>query len=87
MNYFDSPEFQEIAEDYELYALTGLDDACIGITAHPLQPQLVYSAAMIINILMADDGMDPDEALEWFLHNTVGGLPNTPTAPVILQDF
>ena len=87
MSYLDSPEFQEVLEDYSLLKIDGFDDACIGITAHSWQPQLIYSAAMILNNLMADDGMDAEDALEYFLYNIVDGLPNRPTAPVIIQDF
>ena len=84
---FESTEFQAFAEEYELLKIDGYDKCAVCITAHDFNPQIVYSSAMILQQLIADDGMDPVEALEYYEYNIVSGLPNKANAPVILLDY
>jgi hypothetical protein len=53
--------------DTEPIKADGLDDACIGTDYRDLR--LVYSIERIIQILITRDGMDMDEAVEYFDHN------------------
>jgi hypothetical protein len=51
----------------EQLKVDGFDDACIGTDYRDLR--LVYSIERIIQILITRDGMDMDEAIEYFDHN------------------
>ena len=84
---FGTREFQEFAADYDLLKIEGFDDCAVCVTCHNWKPQIVYSAAMILNNLMGDHDMDGIEALEYFEYNIVGGLPNNTFAPIILLDY
>jgi hypothetical protein len=75
--------FQRLAEA-ECLLIDGFDDSIIGTTVTNGQLQAVYSAASII--LTLEHEMTDEEAVEYFDYNIVGGLPKTPTAPVILDD-
>jgi hypothetical protein len=51
----------------------GFEDAIIGIAERCSQPALaVYDATKCIQILVDRDGMDHDEAEEFFIFNTLG---------------
>ena len=51
----------------------GYEDAIIGIAERCGQPTLVvYDAWKCVEILIKRDGMDPDEAMEFFQFNTLG---------------
>jgi hypothetical protein len=57
------------------YALTadGFDDAIIGVGERCGQPPLVcYDSRKCIEILMERDGMEYEEAVEFFQFNTLG---------------
>ena len=59
----------------------GFEDALIGVAERCSQPALaVYDAERCIEILMERDGMDRDEAEEFFSFNTLGAWMgrNTP---------
>lgn len=59
----------------------GFEDAIVGISERCGQPSLVvYDADKCIQILMQRDGMDYDEAVEFFSFNTLGSWvgENTP---------
>jgi len=51
----------------EQLKVDGFDDACIGTDYRDFR--LVYSIERIIQILITRDGMDMDEAVEYFDHN------------------
>ena len=77
--------------DYNDEALTadGFDDAIMGIGERCGQPTLVaYDRAKCIQILIDRDGMDYEEAVEFFEFNTVGAWvgENTPIFITLWQD-
>lgn len=59
----------------------GFEEAIVGIAERCGQPTLVvYDAWKCVEILISRDGMDPDEAMEFFQFNTLGAWmgENTP---------
>ena len=77
--------------DYNDEALTadGFDDAIMGIGERCGQPTLVaYDRAKCIQILIDRDGMDYEEAVEFFEFNTVGAWAGegTPIFITLWQD-
>tara|TARA_R110002020_G_scaffold185098_1_gene382597 strand:- start:213 stop:488 length:276 start_codon:yes stop_codon:yes gene_type:complete len=77
--------------DYNDEALTadGFDDAIMGIGERCGQPTLVaYDRTKCIQILIDRDGMDYEEAVEFFEFNTVGAWvgENTPIFITLWQD-
>lgn len=70
----------EVVEDSILLA-DGFDEAFLGIATRCGQPPVaVYDAEHCIQILMDRDGMDYEEALEFFSFNVTGAWvgPQTP---------
>jgi hypothetical protein len=62
----------------------GYEDAIIGVAERCSQPILVvYDAEKCIQILVDRDGMEPDEAREFFEFNTLGAWGGEGT-PVFL---
>jgi hypothetical protein len=60
-------------DDDEVLLADGYDDAIIGIGHRCGQPIIaVYDAERAVEILMERDGMDFDEAAEFFQFNTIG---------------
>ena len=77
--------------DYNDEALTadGFDDAIMGIGERCGQPTLVaYDRTKSIQILIDRDGMDYEEAVEFFEFNSVGTWvsENTPIFITLWQD-
>ena len=73
----------ELIEEYNPEALKadGFDDAILGIASRCGQNDLIaYDVNKIISILMERDGMDYEEAQEFFEFNIVGAYmgENTP---------
>lgn len=73
---------ERIAEANEAAMLLdeGFDDAIVGVAERCGQPALVvYDALKVIDALVRD-GMNEDEAAEWFSHNISGAWvgPHTP---------
>jgi hypothetical protein len=80
---FDSPvNLNDYAVEHKLDLLKadGLDAACIGIMQGEENKILVYSVSLVIGILMERDGMDWEEAVEFFDFNIAGAYmgPMTP---------
>ncbi|MBE25444.1 MAG: hypothetical protein CMM33_08500 [Rhodospirillaceae bacterium] len=65
--------------------LDGLDEAAVGQTTKDGEEVLVYSADKIIDILMKRDGMDQDEAVEFYDYN-IGCLYAGPRTPVLMWE-
>ncbi|MBT7538316.1 MAG: hypothetical protein HN683_03175 [Gammaproteobacteria bacterium] len=65
--------------------LDGLDEAVTGQTTKDGEEVLVYSADKIIDILMKRDGMDQDEAVEFYDFN-IGCLYAGPRTPVLMWE-
>lgn len=65
----------------------GYEQAFIGVSHRYGQPPLVvYSYRRCIEINMARDGMDQQEAIEWFEYNAMRTWAGKYT-PIILQDM
>lgn len=56
--------------DEEIIKADGFDAAIIGIDESSMR--LIYSVSMCIQILVNDEGMDYEDALEHFNYNTKG---------------
>lgn len=66
-------EWCKYANDDQLLFADGFDEAIIGITSLITGEKVVtYDASVIIAILMTRDGMNDDEAVEFFDFNVVG---------------
>ena len=53
--------------------LDGLDEAIIGVTEEfGNNPRILYSKDKILNILCERDGMDMEEAIEFYDYNILG---------------
>ena len=65
--------------------LDGLNEAVIGQTTKDGEWVLVYSADKIVDILMKRDGMDQDEAVEFYDYN-IGCLYAGPRTPVLMWE-
>lgn len=66
---------EEILENYsdeEILVADGFDDAVIGIATDFTDPRLIYSVSKCIEILMSRDGMEYEEAMEYFTFNVSG---------------
>jgi hypothetical protein len=84
-------DMMEWIESFNEEALTadGFDDAIIGIGERCGQPSLVaYDRDKCIQVLMDRDGMDYEEAVEFFEFNTVGAWAgeNTPIFITLWQN-
>jgi hypothetical protein len=77
-------KLSKILEDYEdVLIADGFDDAVIGI--EPLTMRVVYDIDKVIEILM-DQGMDHDEAIEYYEFNIVGAYVGEQT-PLFVNTY
>lgn len=74
-----------VASEEETLLLDGLDAALVGLGRIQTGPPLaVYSQTRILEALEAQ-GMDEDEALEWFLFNVQGAYVGEQTPLIMLM--
>ena len=75
----------KISDEYpDLLTADGLDEAVIGI-AHRIGLEVIcYDLHKVISILMTRDGMDEDEAYEFYQFNIAGAWVGEST-PLFLQ--
>jgi hypothetical protein len=73
-------ECVESSGDEELLFADGFDDAIIGTASRGGETFVVYDEWLCLETLMARDGMDLDEAREFFDFNVAGSWlgPKTP---------
>jgi acetyl-CoA carboxylase carboxyltransferase component len=77
-------KLSKILEDYEdVLIADGFDDAVIGI--EPMTMRVVYDIDKVIEILM-DQGMDHDEAIEYYEFNIVGAYVGEQT-PIFVNTY
>lgn len=77
-------KLSKILEDYENVLIAdGFDDAVIGI--EPMTMRVVYDIDKVIEILM-DQGMDHDEAIEYYEFNIVGAYVGKQT-PLFVNTY
>lgn len=80
----DSQLLQEL-EDNDCLIADGFDDALIGITEGN-NPVAVYDTDKCIKILMREDEMNEEDAVDFFYFNTVGAYVGEKT-PLFLRMF
>lgn len=72
-------------QDEEFAIIDGFDNAVIGMTT---DFKLVYCVGDIIDILVKDEGMSIDDAIEHFEYNIERSIPYTSNAPILMyKDF
>tara|TARA_R100001463_G_scaffold50674_4_gene101150 strand:- start:1365 stop:1625 length:261 start_codon:yes stop_codon:yes gene_type:complete len=81
---FDKIELWEELESNECLLADGLNDAVVGIS-YGVEPKTVYSVHKIIEILM-EDGMEWEEAIEYFSYN-IGGAYVGEKTPIFIYDL
>jgi len=71
--------------DQEFIILDGLDNAVIGVDQN--SEKLVYSINAIVDCFV-EQGMEPDEAIEFYEYNTARAVPYIENAPILVYtDF
>lgn len=60
-------------EDEEILIADGFDKAVIGIATDFTDPRLIYSVSKCLDILMEQDEMSYEDAMEYFTYNVSGG--------------
>jgi hypothetical protein len=81
-------KLQEILDNYPdqpFIILDGLDNAVIGVDQNA--EKLVYSINDIVDCFV-EQGMEPDEAIEYYEYNTARAVPYIDNAPILVYtDF
>jgi hypothetical protein len=81
-------KLQQILDNYPdqpFIILDGLDDAVIGVDQNA--EKLVYSINDIVDCFV-EQGMEPDEAIEYYEYNTARAVPYIENAPILIYtDF
>lgn len=79
---------QQILDNYPdqpFVILDGLDNAVIGVDQNA--ERLVYSINAIVDCFV-EEGMEPDEAIEFYEYNTARAVPYIENAPILVYtDF
>lgn len=71
--------------DQPFVILDGLDNAVIGVDQNA--ERLVYSINGIVDCFV-EQGMEPDEAIEFYEYNTARAVPYIENAPILIYtDF
>jgi hypothetical protein len=71
--------------DQPFVILDGLDNAVIGVDQNA--EKLVYSINDIVDCFV-EQGMEPDEAIEYYEYNTARAVPYIENAPILVYtDF
>ncbi len=71
--------------DQPFVILDGLDNAVIGVDQNA--ERLVYSINDIVDCFV-EQGMEPDEAIEFYEYNTARAVPYIENAPILIYtDF
>ena len=71
--------------DEQFVILDGLDNAVIGVDQNA--EKLVYSINAIVDCFV-EQGMGPDEAIEYYEYNTARAVPYITNAPILIYtDF
>ena len=77
---------EKLKEQYPeetLLLATGFDEAVIGV--EEITMRLIYSNRKCVEILMQRDGMEEEEAIEYFYYNTVSAYVGDKT-PIWCED-
>lgn len=73
---------QELSDIYgkELIFADGFDDAIIGVAAGFDSARVVYCYASMVEVMINDNNMNYEDALDWIEFNTIGSYvgKNTP---------
>jgi hypothetical protein len=79
-------KLQEILEAYpevEFLKADGYDKAIIGVDVQNFR--LIYDYDLAIQILIEDEGMTEEDAIEYFEFNTLGSLQDTSEYPIFIM--
>jgi len=83
-------KLQQILDNYPeetFIKLDGLDDAIIGVETSQEPFRLVYSINDIVDCFV-EQGMTPDEAIDFYEYNTARSIPYITNAPILIYtDF
>lgn len=71
-------------EDAIVFENPDYDSAIIGVSH---DDRVVYSYARMIEHLVLNDEMDPEEAAEFIDYNTLGALPGIENGPIVVHDI
>lgn len=71
-------------EEFGALFLPGFEGALVGLGYQFNTPLAVYDMDECINIMVARDGMEPEEAVEFFDFN-IGGAWAGPSTPVFIR--
>lgn len=82
---FSKEETWQLLEDEECLVADGFDRAVIGIT-FGANARTVYSVAKIIDVLVNEEEMSVEDAIEHFEYNIAGSHMGDKT-PVYVYDF
>lgn len=75
-----------IKENYpDLLTMDGFDDAILGVVERIGIQAICYSERKIIDILMKRDGMDAQDAYDYFAFNIIGAYVGEHT-PFVMMD-
>lgn len=78
-------DLMEILEAHECLLAVGFND-CIITHTYGDDVRAVYSTGRVIQKLISQ-GMDQEDAWEYFSYNILGGNPGTPSSPVFINDL
>lgn len=82
---FSKEETWQLLEDEECLVADGFDRAVIGISFGP-NARTVYSVAKIIDVLVNEEEMSIEDAIEHFEYNIAGSYIGEKT-PIFVYDF
>tara|TARA_R110001592_G_scaffold42517_2_gene137987 strand:- start:1844 stop:2107 length:264 start_codon:yes stop_codon:yes gene_type:complete len=82
---FNKVELWEELEANKCFLANGFNNAIVGIS-YGAEPKTVYSVHKIIEILIEEDGMEWEEAMEHFSYN-IGGAYIGEKTPIFIYDL
>lgn len=75
----------ELFPDDEFVKMDGFDNAIIGFDQQ--QMKLIYGVAECINVLINEEGMDEDDAIDHFEYNVRRSIPYVDNAPILMDEI
>lgn len=76
-------EILDLFPEDEFLKMDGFDNAIIGFDQQ--QMKLIYSVEKCIEVLIENDGLSLDEAIDFFEYNTRRSIPYFENAPILLD--
>lgn len=69
-------------EDVVILSNYSYDTAVIGVSE---DGRAIYDFDLMVEWLMAEEGFDEMDAIEWIEYNTLRALPYMPNAPIVMH--